>query len=130
MFGNVTDNVTFVQMLTQITEDLNQVTSFQEDAVVEELVVFLEAVAPTSVDISSADAFLDVVQAVGDVATVGLAEDTVRHVVTPQGTELAVMIPSTSSLSSGFQLASVTVPPLQGPELLSFLELALFCGVS
>lgn len=63
-------------------------------------------------DISDAEAF--VVQTIGDVVTEGLAEDTVRQLVTQRGTELAVVIPSTSSLTSVFQLASVSVPPMQG----------------
>ena len=70
MFGGVTGYVKFIQMLTQTVEDLKLVTLFQEDHVVEKLLFFFEAMAP------SVDGW-DISDAEGSNRREGLAEDTV-----------------------------------------------------
>ena len=97
----------FPSFVTGYVNDLKLVTLFQDDQVVEKLLFFFEAMAPSvdGWDISDAEAF--VVQTVGDVVTEGLAEDTVRHMVTA-----GHRICRGDSVST-----SVKVPPMQGPEL-------------
>ena len=102
-------------MIAQATFELHQLGEHQGDDTIVELLVALESIARDVIgDVKFADALLDVFALLGDVSAVDLAEDTIRTLRTPGGTEVTVVIPSETALSSGFQLASVSVPPLQG----------------
>lgn len=81
--------------------------------VIQDLVVAAEHVWSSN-ESSNVDAetAVDVLTAIGDVASAGLAENEERSYETPGGTVLQVMAPSNERVSSGFVLGPFTIPPL------------------
>lgn len=102
--------------LENVTQLLLSTASPQEDAVrdVLEITTHLAKSVSTESSLAAAEVLVSVAVTLGDLVSIGLAEDEVKTVVASDGTSLEVMGLAEKTLTRGFSLGSFEVPGLEG----------------